>query len=307
MVDLNIELPDGFLDEEVRFGYKISRKMKEVWAVELDILNQFQHVCEKYGLTYSVSGGTMLGAVRHKGFIPWDDDIDIDMPRKDYKILCSVAKREFQEPYFFQTEHTDRGSMYGHAQIRRSDTTAILKSNKGLKTFNQGIFIDIFPLDSIPDTDEKAIPFTKQIYVLKRLAGQINSLSNIKEVKQKKRKILAGFLFPICCILYTLRIDSFLYLMMEHEAQKYNEKHTGRVAAITFLPKEKKIRFDSCYLTETIEVPFEFTTVKISRIYDEILKQMYGDYMNPVQGGSIHGGVFFDTDVSYKEYLKKEN
>ena len=118
MVDLNIVLPDGFLNEEVRCGYTVTKQMKEVWAVELDMLEKLLSVCKKHDIKIFASGGTMLGAVRHQGFIPWDDDIDMMMFRDDYEKLCKVAQEEFEYPYFFQTEYTDVGSLRGHAQLR---------------------------------------------------------------------------------------------------------------------------------------------------------------------------------------------
>ena len=147
MVDLNIKLPDDFLEEEIRCGYTVTRKMKKVWAVELDLLNELLRVCNKYNIKIFASGGTMLGAVRHKGFIPWDDDIDMGMLRKDYDKLCKIANKEFQYPYFFQTNYTDPGTLRGHAQLRNSNTTSFLQNEGSEYSFNQGIFIDIFPMD----------------------------------------------------------------------------------------------------------------------------------------------------------------
>ena len=103
MIELDIRLPEQFLNEEIRYGYTITRQMKEVWAVELDLLNKLLEVCKKHNISVFASGGTMLGAVRHKGFIPWDDDIDMMMFREDYEKLCLVAPLEFRYPYFFQT------------------------------------------------------------------------------------------------------------------------------------------------------------------------------------------------------------
>ena len=152
MVPLNVELPEGFLDAETRCDFAISREIKEVWAVELDLLRKLDEVCRKHDIHYVASGGTMLGAVRHQGFIPWDDDMDLMMPRDDYNKLCSVAEEEFIHPYFFQTEYSDPGFMRGFARLRNSDTAGIQKFELAKRyRFNQGIFIDIFPLDEVVD------------------------------------------------------------------------------------------------------------------------------------------------------------
>ena len=129
---IKIHLPDGFLDEEIRNGYTISHEMKEIWAVELDLLVEFDRVCKENGLKYFASCGTKLGAVRHHGFIPWDDDVDVMMLRDEYDKLCKIAPQLFAYPYFFQTEETDKGSARGHAQLRNSKTTAILKSEASM-------------------------------------------------------------------------------------------------------------------------------------------------------------------------------
>ena len=146
-----MEFPNGFYQEEERCGYTIPATMKRVWAVELDLLEKLQDVCARHGLRYFACGGTLLGAIRHKGFIPWDDDIDVVMFREDYEKLLEIAPLEFTEPYFFQTAFNDQKYSRGHAQLRNSNTTAILHTEKGCYTFNQGIFLDIFPLDAVPD------------------------------------------------------------------------------------------------------------------------------------------------------------
>src|SRR3712207_3357568 len=96
-------MPDSFLEEEIRCGYRVSAQMKRVWAVELDLLAKFVDVCERHELRYFLDSGTLIGAIRHQGFIPWDDDIDVSMPRKDYDKLWEIAQTEFSYPYFFQT------------------------------------------------------------------------------------------------------------------------------------------------------------------------------------------------------------
>ena len=128
MVPLKITLPEHFLDEEERCGYVVSHEMKKVWAVMLDLLAEFDRVCKKNNLNYQASWGTLLGAVRHKGYIPWDDDMDVQMFREDYDKLCTIGPSEFRHPYFFQSKITDPGAGSFFCILRNSETTALSSS-----------------------------------------------------------------------------------------------------------------------------------------------------------------------------------
>ena len=142
-----MQLDNEFFKEEERCGFTVSADMKKVWAAQLDLLERFQEVCHRHGLRFFASGGTLLGAIRHKGYIPWDEDIDIMMMREDYEKLLAIAPQEFTAPYFFQTAWNDKQYSRGHAQLRNSNTTAVLADEADRHyPFNQGIFIDIFPL-----------------------------------------------------------------------------------------------------------------------------------------------------------------
>lgn len=153
----------------IRDGEKVSAELQRLWAVELDLLDRFIEVCKKHSLKFYAAGGTLLGAVRHKSFIPWDDDIDLIMPREDYDKLLFVADKEFSEPYFFQTAFTDKEYFRSHAQIRNSNTTAMIKSEALKVPFNQGVFIDVFPVDAIPDNPILAEKQRKKLHSINRL------------------------------------------------------------------------------------------------------------------------------------------
>lgn len=150
---LAFDAPESFIREEIRSGYRITAEMKKVWAVQLNLLAELQRVCGKYGLHFWLDSGSLLGAVRHKGYIPWDDDIDVIMFREEYDRLVEVAQKEFLAPFIFQTAYTEQNFVRGHAQMRNMETTAIIPIEIN-KKFNQGIFIDIFVLDGVCDNQE---------------------------------------------------------------------------------------------------------------------------------------------------------
>lgn len=308
MVNLKIELPEGFLDEEERCGYLVTHKMKEVWAVELDLLNEFMRVCEKYHIKFYANGGTVLGCVRHQGFIPWDDDIDVMLSRNDYKKLCSVSN-EFQHPYFFQNEETDPGSFRGHAQLRNSETTALLKNEKNLQlSFNQGIFIDIFPLDNFPDNKEEREKFINKI--MKRRKRVYRDIGIIRGIQPQKdflhiKKTVKSILRKIYSRSDIVKQE---YSRYEAEKEKHRNEKTNYCCNLQCASVEK---MDDCILDASflykspVYMKFEFLDLPIPQNYDDYLKRLYGNYMEFVKGGSMHGEVFFDTNKCYREYIDK--
>ena len=118
--------------------------LQEIQKVELDLLEKFISVCKKYNIMYYADAGTLLGAVRHKGFIPWDDDIDLALLWPDYQKLMEVAPRECEYPYFFQCIYTDAEALPGTCRLRRSDTTGFTRweqENIGPE-YDRGVFIE---------------------------------------------------------------------------------------------------------------------------------------------------------------------
>jgi lipopolysaccharide cholinephosphotransferase len=300
---MKLEIADSFYQEEERCGYLVSAHMKKVWAVELDLLYQLDQVCRKYGITYYASGGTILGAERHKGFIPWDDDIDIMMLRDQYDLLCAHAD-EFEEPYFFQTADTDEGYFRGHAQLRNSNTTGLLLSEvkKGF-TFNQGIFIDIFPLDNV----------VRNRRLWKR---QMDNIDKYREQAKKLYRTTVGFdpeqasrlrktahlFMPLVSKVYSYK-DA--YRKFEKECRKYNGIPTKYVAKISFQPYGMKMYDLRSEFEGTEYLDFEMLKVPVPSGYKIHLRRQYGDYHKLVIGTSDHGELILDPDTPYKEWIRK--
>lgn len=297
MVNLQIQLPDGFFKEEERCGHVVTSQMKEVWAIELDLLSEFQRVCKKYGIKYYANGGTMLGAARHQGFIPWDDDIDLMMYREEYDKLCSHAI-EFKHPYFFQTEYTDKGSLRGHAQLRNTDTTGILNMEYKKKyKFNQGIFIDIFPMDNVPDDEIEYKQFVDRTRCLREksylYAGR--SIRHSEYYNNSLDRFLHKVLFYPC-----LFMMDYWYKKYEHFCSKYINVLTKN-SAILCVSNPTLITND--FYKTVCNLKFEFLEIPVPGDYNKALSEEFGDWRKLVKGKSTHGGVFFDTSKSYLEYL----
>ena len=277
---------------------------EKLFAVLIDLLAQFDKVCKENNLTYSIFAGTLLGAVRHKGIIPWDDDVDVVMPRKDYDRLLHLSHDAFGFPYFLQSPLTDKGFQKGFVRLRNSNTTEISIIDAAFDC-NHGAFIDIFPMDAIPD-DETV--FKKQIKELSRqvkllhFSGRYNGGVGSLGLGGKK-KMMYFCLLPLykTGILTTEKIfDKYNKI-----ASRYENENTKRLGTICFsFDWERFIYERKDYESGYIDMSFENIVVKAPKNYDAILTKSYKDYMTPVKAPSCHGETIFDMDTPYKEYIK---
>ena len=270
-------------------------ELKDIWAVELDLLRVFLQYCERHGLRCWVEGGTLLGAVRHKGFIPWDDDVDLAMPREDYDRMCRLGNEGLEEPYFLQTAYSDTDYHRGHAQFRRSDTAAIRPSDC-YQPFNQGIFIDIFPLDAAPDDRQVVHEHRKRcLKILKLLKAKNTHCITSGRLTLVFRKLKARWM--VKKMGWTT-----IYEKAEEEMRALARMPHTKVGELTSLGEDKL--WDKSIFEETVMLPFENLMVPAPKGWDAFLRVSFGDdYMTPIQAPSMHGEVVFDTERSYKEVL----
>ena len=280
-------------------SFAISEKRRKVWAVEIDLYQKLFSVCQKYDLPIFAIGGTLLGAVRHNGFIPWDDDMDLIMLRTDYEKLCSVASNEFQKPYFFQNTYTDN-FIRVHSQLRNSETTALLRWDYGAK-YNRGIFIDIFVLDNWPSN----------IQIQKRIIKENKKLSSIIRFYNRNKsgtdatikRALANCLFPLSHGIINLMGGSKkLFANYEKRIMKLCPQDSDYVSNVMFDDLTKDY-FKKEWFSDTVMLPFMNISISCPIGFKNILEVEYGkNYMTPRMASSKHGEVFFDTEKSYKSY-----
>lgn len=304
MVPLQIELPENFLDEEVRCGHTVTKKMKEVWAVELDLLNKFTEVCNKYDIKWFADAGTMLGAIRHKGFIPWDDDIDVFMFRDDYEKFLKV-ENEFKDQYFLQTESNDFGSIKGHAKLQNINTTMITYGEDCRNfSFSQGIWLDIFPYDNIPDNEDELLLLSNELEEIRHKMFLFRDrLHNDLNETRIFRMIIKNILTLFVKILH---IKNPYSKSLDKRAQKYNNKVTDKVGALTFRPLIRYLDKTKSLYNDIMLVPFEFLKVPVPVNYEKALTEMYGDWKVLKKNQSIHGGdIIINTEKNYKVVLKE--
>ena len=171
-----LEFQEGFFDQEIREGFYLDSTMKTVWAAELEVLQKVAEVCDKYGLTWYAAYGTLLGAIRHEGFVPWDDDMDIWLKRKDYNKLMEVLPKELPEGYRVRGPLTEEGYDQFHTCVNSGSGISI--AQEWLEQFHGCPFtvgLDIFPLDYLP-RDEQERTLQKNLFTL---AGRVAQLARI--------------------------------------------------------------------------------------------------------------------------------
>ncbi len=260
--------------------------VKELQSAIYDIFEEVIKVLDKHNLTYSLVAGTLLGAIRHKGFIPWDDDLDIIMPREDFEKFREIANKELPENLFFQDYTTDEEYPSIYAKVRNSNTTLIENGYRFLKKMNQGIFIDIFVADRYKDSNKNL--FRRKII---KLFDYILLSQNNADTNKVKKSLCK--LFP----------RKFLFKQTEKILRKMNsEKGSDKyiLANHDILPY---YTFD-----DLTEVPFGRLSAKASAHYHEILTDVFGDYMAlpPLEDRKPkHITKHFSTTIPYKEYIEK--
>ena len=302
MLPISMTIDDSFFREEERCGFLVTEERKKLWAVELDLLVQLDRVCRAHGLKYCVGAGTMLGAVRHKGFIPWDDDMDVYMMRPDYDRLMKLAD-EFQLPYLLQTSQNEKHLIRTYARVRNVMTTGTTKKELDLDV-NKGIFIDIFPLDGVGEDEKTDLRQHRINTFQKNVSGCYNHAKGTGEGLGMKQKLLRIGYKVVAAVFVRDRLK--MVRKMDRNLTLYSRKDTkiwGNRTLVFACPKSRRPKEEYCDL---IDMPFEMITVPVPRAYDSMLTQQYGDYMKLPENkvGSVHGELIYSTEQSFEDFVR---
>ncbi len=244
-------------------------ELHRVQDIQEELLQEVDRICRKCGIHYNMVGGTMLGAIRHKGFIPWDDDADIGLLRKEYERFREACKTELNtDKYYFQEISITDGYRWGYAKLRKKGTKFVRLGQEFMK-YEQGVFIDLFPMDNVPDN-----PIVRKIHFFNCFLVRKFLWSAVGKNSESNKWI--RFLFNIMQLVplkVLQRWIDFLSWVSSH-------KKTELVRIITIpLPKGTYGFQREWFLKQR---RYQFHTIRLTgaRDYDGYLKYKYGNYMD---------------------------
>ncbi len=279
-----IKIDDSYLEDEIRDGFYIPSMTKRTWAMELTVLDLIDSICSKHNITYFADWGTYLGAIRHKGFVPWDDDLDICMHRNELNKFLAVAKEELPEGYSVMSFHNNDYSWKFIYNIVPNDhmcfTPEYLKSHY---SFPYIVAIDIFIIDNISDDDSIEQSRNEQV---KRLLNEADKISLSEQSEPDKLNKMRA-----------------LYDEAEKLLQLENEHDTKRVVQKVPWGVYHNRTYDKSDFINAVRVPFEMTSVPVPLCFNKILSSKYGNFMNIVFGGGGHNYPYY---IGQKKALKED-
>lgn len=251
------------------------KELSFIHEEERSILKEIHRLCMLHGIKYYIVGGTLLGAVRHGGFIPWDDDIDIAMYREDFKKFKKVCLDELGEDFFLQDIYTDPGYNQMMPKVRKNGTLLDSPMTVGLK-MHKGLFVDIFMLDY-------AKKKTKMLEIKHDFHWALLNLFSRKQCHNIKSRVKRAVVALIPAKLIVRLSD---WILSEKESADYTVNYTSIYGV-------RKQTFPTEYYGDGVEIEFDGLTVMAPCKYKDILTQIYGDYMKlpPVEKRGLHHKV----------------
>lgn len=272
--------------------------LRELQYLELEIAKEIKRICDANNIDYFIIGGTLLGAVRHGGFIPWDDDMDIGMTIENYYRFLELAPSQLDHRFFLQTNATDPNYHNVFAKVRLNGTHMLEKVTEGMRIHN-GIFVDIFPYDSASEQ----VAHSKVYMTMLQLLGKTSLLKHgydLNGITEKRISRIVNIVLKHIPV-SVKQIDKVLTVRFQSHGKKneqtYYIERDGMFKGNFVFPKR--------YFETLEELPFEGIAFKVPSNYTAYLENAYGDYMKlppeheREKGHSVRGVVLENSYVNY--------
>ena len=286
--------------DEIRSGYLVTDSLKRCFNAMIELVMELDRICKKHDLRYFITAGTLLGAVRHRGFIPWDHDFDVDMLRPDYEKLMQVIEDELEEPFYIETPYNQKYMLY-HSQLRHRNT--VLTTYPPNITLG-GLQLDIFPLDFCPYNDRAYPPELAKKYLA--AYELIKCRDNVDHMYQQVKAGADSFL--TADQYEWLRTHTRLERMRYYEDYMLENFAVGDTVGVTswvLLDKESQQNtFPRSWYDHTVYLPFETVELPTFSHYMEYLDIAYPDWHQPKitkNTNSLTAGM--SADISYLELV----
>jgi len=301
-----MKFEDAYFDGEIREGFYVYPIMKRAWAVQLKILSEIDKICRRHDIKYFAEWGTLLGAVRHKGFIPWDDDLDVAMLRGDFQRFLYYGRKELPDFYLLFDVSNDQ---YDQLMARVMNSERLVLDEKLLDEFYGFPYaagVDIFCLDYLPQDKEEEETFMEILTTTNYLGNHWDSEEMTEETKwERVREIeeLTNFHFDP-----DLSMKRQLLELSNKVSAMYWDAGGDEVSFPCLMADKPDYRLPvSCY-ESTIEMPFENIMIPVPVGFDQVLRLRYGEnYMVPVKGWGTHDYPFFKSQIEKLKNLYQKN
>jgi len=301
-----INFPHSYYDDEKKCDFYIPSMVKRTWAVGLQILNDIDKVCRRHNIEYFAEWGTLLGTIRHGGYIPWDDDLDICMKRPDYEKFLSIARDELPEGYDIVNYKTSDSFRQMLSRVVNTDhyrfDQDFLTKFSGLPF---GFGIDIFPMDFLTDDEEYEKKRFDKIYL-------IQSTLDIFESKGANIEVSKGLAIINANCNSHLSIGDNLSIklreLMEQIQGQVSEKEASYITLYSIWFSNHNYKYPKEYYEHSVRMPFEIIDIPVPLYYNEILSKKYTSaYMTPVRKGGAHNYPCFQVHLDVlKEHFNYE-
>lgn len=290
---------DDFFKMEIIEGFAVESEMKRVWAAQMKVLFEIIRICDKYNITYYADYGTLLGAVRHKGFVPWGDDIDICLKRADYMKLISVLSKELPDFYSVNSCYTNVNHRQPFSSVGNFAIYPVPEYvQKQFYDCPYVVGVDIYPLDYMP-SDNNMAELQQSMYTI--VYDVACRLDEIREQGQ-----LQGYIKNIeqMCNVTLQDNDSLrnqLIKLYDNIASICTEEESDRLTQFLRIAQtgEESFYYMKEWYDSIIKMKFMDMEINVPCRYHDILSTLYGDYMNPVISTSTHEYPFYKRQKLY--------